>query len=210
MKKTITTLLISGIVLSGLASAGSAFADDTQTITGKNSSNIAVTGNIGQFDPETTDPEEPGVPGPGDEAWIKVQLPTSVAYYSTGSSDHKEITSADATIKNKSNYPVAVTLADFNDGKGSEADVTGVDTLNLNADGKAINLIDDHAVSFTSPTEMFKLGSNKNASKPVDTSVPDSKVFNFSGTTHSSVDLENLTKTNNNLELTFEALENAQ
>jgi hypothetical protein len=213
MKKIITTLLVSGVTITGLGIANHTLAstiqngDGTQTVTGETSSSLDITGNIGQFDPETTDPEEPGVPGPGDDAWIKVKLPTSVAYYSTGVSKHKDITSANAEIENKSNYPVMVTLADFNNGNGGQANATGVETLNLNADGTAISLISNSTVSVI-PTEMFKLGANPSGSHPTDnTSTPNVKTFNFSGKTDSIIDLGQLTKVNNNLDLTFTSLD---
>jgi hypothetical protein len=208
MKKTISTLLLGGVVLASVGTVTSALAED-QTITGKTGASVEFVGQIGQFDPETTDPEGPGVPGPGDEGWIKVKLPTSVAYYSTGSSDHKDIVSATSQISNRSAYPVKVSLSGFTSADGSAASADFISSLNLNAGSTTVNLINGGNAVFNGPEVLFSLGANPNSETPQDTTgLSHEGTFDITGTTDESDILqEELQTVENKLQLTFKALD---
>lgn len=113
-------------------------ASNTQTIdnsigTPTNTADVDVTGTVG-FD--NTDPNLPEPSNP--DAWLNIQVPTSMAFYSTAASNYEKIDGEAGTIKNLSGRPVKVEVASFT-GK----DLTGVSALSLKAggsNGKEINL----------------------------------------------------------------------
>lgn len=221
MKKTLTTILLGGAVLASTASATQTFAsttdhgDGTQTVTGENKSSVVFVGNIGEFDPGTTDPGKPGVPGPGDDSWIKVKLPTEVAYYSTGSSKHQIIDSNDSEVVNESAYPVSVKLSGFTDETGAAPNTdyiaelklvanNTIDLVSPDSDGDGVKEVFDN----TTTPELFKLGANPNSAYPQDNiSDAESKTFKFTGLTEGADSLKNQETVNNKLELTFVSLD---
>lgn len=111
---------------------------NTQTIdnsigTPTNTADVDVTGTVG-FD--NTDPNSPEPQNP--DAWLNIQIPTSMAFYSTAASNYEKIDGEAGTLKNLSGRPVKVEVASFT-GK----DLTGVAALSLKAEGqngKEINL----------------------------------------------------------------------
>lgn len=113
-------------------------ASNTQTIdnsigTPTNTADVDVTGTVG-FD--NTDPNSPEPSNP--DAWLNIQVPTSMAFYSTAASNYEKIDGEAGTIKNLSGRPVKVEVASFT-GKN----LTGVSALSLKAEGsngKEINL----------------------------------------------------------------------
>lgn len=184
MNKTIKLALVSGVLLTGaLAAQYSASAD--QTIMGSKDASVDFVGKIGQFDPETTDPTLPGLPG--DDAWIKVKMPTDVAYYSTGSSSHKNIESAKHEITNLSTYGVSVSVTGFTAKDGtSSADVSHQESLNLHAGSVNVPLITGGTATPTLDAKLFTLGSNPGATNPQDTTLTNKGEFNITGTTTGS------------------------
>lgn len=233
MKKTLAAALLAGTILAGAMTSTHAFATvdtgidpDTnieyQTITGENAASVDTIGRLGQFDPETIDPEVPGLPEPGDSSWIKVQLPTAVAYYSTGESDHKKIASAKHEIKNLSQYPVAVSLVDFTgpgeavDGEGEptgeleEVNTELQKTLDFVAPLKTVNLITaNEAAPIATAQKVMELGGYDNGTnKPQDnTGWASSGEFDFTGATDGTASLLTEQKeVNNKLHFSFQAL----
>ena len=219
MKKTIAAVLLGGTILASVAGATNAFAatadhgDGYKTVTGEPNTSVDFVGAIGQFDPETTDPTDPLAPGAGDDAWIKVILPTSVAYYSTGSSKHKDIESGIFRVENKSPYPVAVKLSGFTAGDGASAPATNlIDSLAIHADGtKVFDLISSGGVANKPENNLlFKLGAN--ASNPDfnqdNTGQKSDKSFNLKGQTDGSPSiLTGQTEIDNKLHFTLTSLD---
>lgn len=144
MKKGLAISLIGLVAAGTLASAGSALADTT--FTGVSSGETEFVGSLGQFDPSTTDPDN-NLPPAGDQSWVKVKLPTRIAYWSDAASNHKTITSAAHTISNLSNYPVQVSLKEFKGESSSTPDIAGLKTLNINS----FKLVDNAALQTINP-----------------------------------------------------------
>ncbi|EHZ7795111.1 hypothetical protein ABZ134_002869 [Listeria monocytogenes] len=150
-KKVFASLLLTGMVL-GLGQA--AFAeeklptgydeidngDGTQydPATGVE---IPVNGTLGKLD--NTDENE-NIPE-GDDRWIHVTLPTSVAF-NTNPEDNTKISAYKYNVKNLSGRPIQVNLASF-----SGDDVPAISTLELapSQAGEKIELVKDGKVTAT-------------------------------------------------------------
>lgn len=101
MKKALSTLLVSTILLGG---ASVAFAAE-QTIVGENTGDIEVNGTLGidNTDPDAEIPE-------GDD-WINVTVPTQTIFYNTAG--NSQIQAPDYSIVNNSGRPVKVNAIGF-------------------------------------------------------------------------------------------------
>lgn len=214
MKKVMSSFLLAGLILaqaSGVVATVVDNTDGTQTITGEREASMEVVGKIGQFDPGTTDPDPEG-PEPGEDAWIKVTLPTSVAYYSTGSSQHKEITSNEHKVVNESNYPVRVKLTGYTKDGTGQPDVTGIKNLSLGGISQPIPLvIDGLAQEFDSgqgAAGVFDLGAGGETPAAGEFTGPSTGTFKFSGETDSTgIDLSQQTVLDNTLHFTLSAMD---
>lgn len=150
-------------------------------------------------------------PGPGDNSWIKVQIPTDFIYSSTSSSGHKIIDSPDYLISNLSQYPVSVSVDDFTGGIAGEVNTEFQTTLDLVAGSKTVSLIKTGGAADVISTELFKLkgkvqDGNVDVSGPASWKTEDS--FKFTGLTDSSISLRTEQKTvENKLHFTFKALD---
>ena len=204
-KKILSTILL----LSIGTSATQAFAnitdngDGTQTVTGEAESSVNFVGKLGEFDPGT-EPPGPGTPGPGDDSWIKVKLPTTVVYYSTGSSKHKTIDSPEHAIENQSNYPVKVEVSSFTDPSGQAPVTTGVKHLNL---GNIPLVKDKVAEAFATPAQLFDLGAGGQAPVPGNFTADSTGSFKISGETDEALDVSIVTRLDNKVSFTFTALD---
>ena len=157
MKKTISSIMLAGTVLSGLAVPAFSVSADTQTITGQNSASVTLKGNLGKFDPGNTDPTDPNAPGPGND-WIKVSLPT-VLQYSSGSND--KFVGGTGSVTNYSPYPVSYQVTKFTgaDGKSSP-DITHL--VNLNIDNFVISTgVDDGTTDLVKDSKLVDPSSLK-------------------------------------------------
>ena len=99
---------------------------DNSTGTPTNTADVDVTGIVG-FD--NTDPNGPNPSNP--DAWVDIQVPTSMAFYSTADSNYLKIEGEAGTLKNLSGRPVKVEVASF-----TGRDLTGISGLDLSASGK--------------------------------------------------------------------------
>lgn len=217
MKKILATALLAGTVLAGAMTTTHTFAstpdneDGTQTVLGESVASLDTVGLLGQFDPETIDPGLPGLPDPGDDSWIKVKVPTTVAYSSYGSA-HDKIGSPDHAVTNLSVYPVSVSVTNFT-GADAAVDVNLQNQLDLVAGSKTVNLIKDGVASTVAKTEMFKLGSNPDAEFATEEGIAvgggNINTFKFTGLTDpdkSTILGSEQTAVENKLHLSFKAL----
>lgn len=214
MKKTLASLMLASSALGSLMiPATSVFAsvvdngDGTQTITGQPNAQIEFKGQIGEIDPETADPTDPDVPGPGTD-WIKVKLPTKVVYYSTSSSKHQIIDSPDYTVSNSSAYPVDVQLSGFVGGDGTSApNIEKIGELSLKVGSTSIDLVKGSTAQ-TPNSSIFKLGTDPgNTNRQDNTAFAASNTFKITGTTASGADLAKLSVLNNKLNITLVGLD---
>ncbi|MDR2977389.1 MAG: hypothetical protein LBV19_08915 [Streptococcaceae bacterium] len=147
MKKGLALGLI-GIVAAG--TLASAVPVSANTFTGASSGDTEFVGSIGEFDPSTTDPGN-NIPPAGDQAWVKVELPTRIAYWSDASTNYKTIKSATHTITNQSNYPVKVSLGAFKGDSTDTPDIAGLKDLSINSfkllENKALKPIDSSSLT---------------------------------------------------------------
>lgn len=146
MNKKLVSLTCVGMLVASLGGGLTSFvhADVVETPTGEtqtidnstgtptNTADVDVTGTVG-FD--NTDPNGPNPSNP--DAWINIQVPTSMAFYSTAASNYSKIEGEAGTLKNLSGRPVKVEVASFT-GK----DLTGIKALGLSAGGKNGKMID--------------------------------------------------------------------
>ena len=157
MKKTISSIMLAGTVLSGLSASALSASADTQTITGNSSASVALKGTLGKFVPGTTDPTDPNAPGPGNE-WIKVTLPTTMQY---SSGDNDEFVGSNGSVTNKSPYPVSYQITGFTgaDGKSSP-DITHL--VNLEIDNFVVDpAVNDGATTLVKDSKLADLSSSK-------------------------------------------------
>lgn len=118
-KNVVAPMIVAGIVFG----TGQAVFADEQVPTGYKTLNnadgdqydstkgveIPVKGTLGKLD--NTDPEE-NIPE-GDDRWLKVTIPTSVAFNTDPEKENKEIMAYNYTIKNLSARPINVNLSTF-------------------------------------------------------------------------------------------------
>lgn len=179
----------------------------TQVITGKAEGSTDFKGRIG-LDPGSVDPNndanKPGVSTPpiGDNAWIKVEIPTTISYYSSGTT----IQSGSTKIKNLSNFPVKVTLTGFKnqDETKDKPDVTGIDQLKLND----VFLVEGGAVVDSSQLSKFNKILSAGGEYPAGPAMQDTLAYvdiKVTGTT--KVGLTETYQLNNKLVFSFKALD---
>ncbi|TFJ48476.1 hypothetical protein CKN80_00670 [Carnobacterium divergens] len=149
---------------------------------------IPVKGTLGKLD--NTDPEE-NIPE-GDDRWLKVTIPTSVAFNTNPEKENKEIMAYNYTVKNLSGRPINVNLSKFS---GSEE--AAITKLSLTPKtGDAIDVVTNGVVKENVNQLLGKLEANVGAYE-----------FTYKGT----VDPEKLTgestKVSYNMNLKFEVLD---
>lgn len=169
------------------------------------SANITVTGQVG-FDntnPNPTDPGDPTQPwNPSDpNQWLNIEVPTSMAFYSTDASNYKTIEGDAGMLKNNSGRPVGVGVTKFDDGAGNAANLTGIATLTLTATGKDGQTID--LKNFVA-SDLIQLDSNDFGNTNLD--ADQTSDLKIAGTVDAAVPGEH--KSNNTLELKFTPLDN--
>ena len=204
IKKQLVLLTIGLITLSSLANAKSIFATTDKEV------GVKITGQIAQFDPETTDPTLPGTPEHG-EAWVKITMPTSIAYWSTGSSQHRTIISNEHSITNKSNYPVKVELSDYTKDGTVAPETRGIKTLTLHGLDTPIPLVingkPEQFDNNKKAAKLFELGAGGKKPAPGGLDTSNIGKFSFSGETdHSTINLSQYTRLDNRLQFTFTPL----
>ncbi|GAB2028060.1 hypothetical protein [Lactovum odontotermitis] len=203
MKKGLAISLIGLAAAGTLVSAVSALAD---TYTGVSSGETEFVGTLGQIDPQVEDPDN-NIPPAGDQDWVKVELPTRIAYWSDAATKHKTITSATHTVTNLSNYPVKVTLSGFTGADGVSApDITGIKNLNL----KSFKLVENAALQNIDPSTALSVkliaGGNKPATDP-NGALTGSKDWSLSVTGDVASTFTGTKTLNNKLIFTFKALD---
>ncbi|OTP19939.1 hypothetical protein [Enterococcus mundtii] len=160
MKKQ--TLLIAGIIGS-LGIISPSFAQAEQTIQGESQANIEVSGTISEFDPENpeeTDPENPEIP---DEAWIKVDIPSTVSFTASDASSGA-IHSPIYAIRNRSAEGVAVSAAKFASRQTENTLFTGMtlNLVNLDDTAKTISLRTENNDFLEAPQTLMTLAGTAN------------------------------------------------
>ncbi|MGO2964318.1 MAG: hypothetical protein ACTIDE_17080 [Carnobacterium maltaromaticum] len=144
-KKVFASFLLAGMVL---GTGQAVFAAQHVSPTGYE---VIDNGDGSQYDPaEGADITVNGTLGPidngnenenlpeGDSRWIKVELPTEVVFNTVGD-NNETIESTEYNVTNLSGRPVKVSLGNFiADSNNKEG---AVETLNLTAGGKSINLL---------------------------------------------------------------------
>ena len=200
MKKSLSSLLLAGLLLSSVGFGGSvARAAD---INGEDSTSITVNGSLGQ---DNTDEDTPNI-DEGSKEWIDVTLSTANIFYTTKSSDHKTITSPDYTITNNSGRAVKISVEDFTVNTGT---LNNVDTLEINAKDYSNN---DQTINLKTLTkDAFVTLANINGKLNVDTdeanTYSNETNYKYSGTTKDDYYNTKSEKTTHTLTLAFEALD---
>lgn len=131
----LTCLAMLAVSMGSTISASASIIDNgngTQTVDNANGSSdttadITVNGQIGFDNTDGSNPTNPSDPN----LWLNIEVPTDMAFYSTDSSDHKDIDGDAGTLKNNSGRPVSISVSDFTDGNGNAAQLDGISELDL-------------------------------------------------------------------------------
>lgn len=163
MKKQ--TIVIAGIMGSlGLGLLSPLEANAEQTIQGESQANVEVNGTISEFDPETpeeTDPENPEIP---DEAWIKVDIPSTVSFTASDAS-LGAIHSPNYSIRNRSAEGVEVSAANFAS-RGTENSLFSgmeLNIVNIDDGAKTISLRNENDEFLSEPQNLMTLAGVANS-----------------------------------------------
>ncbi|WP_430612526.1 hypothetical protein [Enterococcus sp. DIV0876] len=156
MKKTITGIFITFTMLGALGSGNLAFAG-SQTIDGREgdtTGDIQVNGIIGEFDNTT-----PG-PNPDDiNRWINVTIPTTVLFYTTEASQHRQIVSPTYTITNNSAVGVIAYASNIeNPLNMEEVDLLFINDIELFSEGRP-TLTETELFTLSGTTTMNNTGT---------------------------------------------------
>lgn len=200
MKKSLSSLLLAGLLLSSVGFGGSvARAVDTKV---EGSTSITVNGLLGQ---DNTDEDTPNI-DEGTKDWINVTLSTANIFYTTKSSDHKTITSPDYTITNNSGRAVKISVEDFTVNTGN---LNNVDTLEIH--GKDYSNNNQNINLKTLTKGAFVTLANINGKLNVDTdganTYSNETNYKYSGTTKNNYCNTKSEKATHTLTLAFEALD---
>ncbi len=177
MKKIISTLLLSSIVVSGASVALAAEGDNVTNINKEETANIKVNGSLGADNtkPDTKIPE-------GDKDWINVDIPTKTIFYNTAKDPI--VKSPNYTIENKSGRPVEVSIASFIQ-DGSDVVPNDFD-LNLTsktdgAETDSILVKDGVALTTFDPALVTLANSEKRLTSTGEATMPNKLSFRYSG-----------------------------
>lgn len=134
--------------------------------------------------------------------WIKAELPTSIVYWSTKSSNHNMITSIDHRVVNQSSRPIRVEVIGFNERGLLIPNITGIKTLVVTELGHPIPLVHNGRALVYDRKEhaatMFDLGPRDSRIETRKFKLPQEGTFKISGTTKFSF-LPKATHVNNGL-----------